>query len=176
VTNLGALVKRRRLVLGLTQEEICRRMGKRPAGGTVSRIEKGNRGGGSYLTARGLAGALDLPVEKIVSAMRRDNKHWPLPRDRAPGIHADRQAQGVGMAVTSRRVARGELRLGPCVHCGAIRPPGKMHGHHPDYRRPFEVISLCPPCHARLHTALRKKGLKKGAHIYVSEGDFRGGA
>lgn len=47
---------------------------------------------------------------------------------------------------------------------GSIRPPDKcekcsrqttLHGHHPDYSNPDEIIWLCPKCHRREHTRKR---------------------
>lgn len=35
-----------------------------------------------------------------------------------------------------------------CERCGA---GGILHMHHPDYRKPLEVITLCVPCHERAH-------------------------
>jgi hypothetical protein len=36
-----------------------------------------------------------------------------------------------------------------CQHCGNI--PKKLHGHHEDYSKPFDVIWLCFPCHRHFH-------------------------
>ncbi len=35
-----------------------------------------------------------------------------------------------------------------CSSCGREK---LIHGHHPDYTKPFEVIWLCPSCHKLLH-------------------------
>lgn len=35
----------------------------------------------------------------------------------------------------------------PCRDCGA----DKVHGHHPDYSKPLEVVWLCPSCHSKEH-------------------------
>ncbi len=37
--------------------------------------------------------------------------------------------------------------------CACIHP--RKHNHHPDYNKPFEVIRLCPSCHAAEHKRLR---------------------
>jgi hypothetical protein len=42
---------------------------------------------------------------------------------------------------------RGKIKRGPCVKCGRT----KVHGHHPNYNKPFEVIWLCPKHHAEVH-------------------------
>ncbi len=41
-----------------------------------------------------------------------------------------------------------------CDHCGINTKP---HGHHPDYRKPLEVIWLCRYCHTKLHPSKLKK-------------------
>lgn len=41
----------------------------------------------------------------------------------------------------------------PCFICGEL----KVHGHHPDYDRPLEVVWLCPVHHAETHALLDKE-------------------
>ena len=50
-------------------------------------------------------------------------------------------------------VKSGKLVRGPCAHCGS---DGPVDGHHPDYDRPLEVLSLCRGCHQRLHARLQR--------------------
>lgn len=38
-----------------------------------------------------------------------------------------------------------------CAGCGEEPEPHKLHGHHPDYRKPLEVEWLCVECHAGEH-------------------------
>lgn len=40
-----------------------------------------------------------------------------------------------------------------CSTCGSI-PSYSVHGHHNDYSKPFDVIWVCPKCHARIHKEL----------------------
>jgi hypothetical protein len=47
-------------------------------------------------------------------------------------------------------VRRGKLIPQPCIKCGA-----KAEIHHPDYRRPLDVIWLCRAHHLELHRELR---------------------
>jgi hypothetical protein len=35
-----------------------------------------------------------------------------------------------------------------CLDCGK---EGRVHAHHSDYRRPFDVKWLCPSCHGKRH-------------------------
>ena len=44
-----------------------------------------------------------------------------------------------------------KLEKGICEVCGSKN----VHGHHPDYSKPVEVVWLCPLHHAQLHTKLR---------------------
>lgn len=38
-----------------------------------------------------------------------------------------------------------------CEDCGERFPPRRLHGHHDDYDKPFDVAWLCQPCHGRRH-------------------------
>lgn len=38
-----------------------------------------------------------------------------------------------------------------CQCCGQEFPLGKIHGHHPDYSKPLEVLWLCHKCHMTQH-------------------------
>jgi hypothetical protein len=40
-----------------------------------------------------------------------------------------------------------------CEHCGTTE---KLRKHHPDYNKPLEVVTLCAPCHRKLHIALKR--------------------
>lgn len=42
---------------------------------------------------------------------------------------------------------RGLVKRLPCQRCDAEG----AHGHHDDYRRPIDVVGLCPKCHAAAH-------------------------
>jgi len=45
-----------------------------------------------------------------------------------------------------------------CSHCHANT---WLHGHHPDYTKPLEVVWLCVPCHRQLHALLDTVETKK---------------
>jgi hypothetical protein len=48
------------------------------------------------------------------------------------------------------RAKQGELMKGKCEHCGSAK---RLNMHHPDYSKPLEVITLCVPCHEKVHHA-----------------------
>lgn len=41
-----------------------------------------------------------------------------------------------------------DIKENTCEKCGAS---GKLHMHHPDYNRPTFILTLCIPCHERIH-------------------------
>ena len=44
------------------------------------------------------------------------------------------------------------LRPNKCSKCGiSVDKIYALHGHHPDYSKPLEVIWVCPLCHAKMH-------------------------
>jgi hypothetical protein len=45
-----------------------------------------------------------------------------------------------------------------CVQCGSKE---NLHHHHPDYSKPFEVITLCRACHGLIH----RKPLKTSPNV-----------
>ena len=40
----------------------------------------------------------------------------------------------------------------PCFVCGSL----EVHGHHPDYDQPLQVVWLCPEHHNQLHADARR--------------------
>lgn len=38
-----------------------------------------------------------------------------------------------------------------CQDCGLSLPKAQIHGHHPDYTKPLDVIWVCMPCHGKRH-------------------------
>ncbi len=45
-----------------------------------------------------------------------------------------------------------------CERCEEVE---KLHGHHPDYNKPLEVIWLCPACHGAEHKRLNQEKRNK---------------
>lgn len=53
-----------------------------------------------------------------------------------------------------------------CSMCGA---EGIIHGHHEDYKKPFDVVWVCPCCHGDIHRELNSLGKK------TNQGDWSKG-
>lgn len=53
--------------------------------------------------------------------------------------------------ILNKAVATGLVKKCPCRECGAKT---KVHGHHPDYTKPLEVIWLCAPHHKAEHSKI----------------------
>ena len=50
-------------------------------------------------------------------------------------------------------IRAGKLIKEPCRDCGDIN----VHGHHPDYSKPLDVIWLCPTHHIKEHSKMELK-------------------
>lgn len=50
--------------------------------------------------------------------------------------------------IHARNAVRRLDRPGACERCGAAGP----EAHHPDYRKPLDVVWLCKACHVATHT------------------------
>jgi hypothetical protein len=48
------------------------------------------------------------------------------------------------------RAKKNELMKDRCEHCGSTK---RLNMHHPDYSKPLEVVTLCVPCHEKVHHA-----------------------
>jgi hypothetical protein len=57
-------------------------------------------------------------------------------------------------AVLNRYIKTGKIKRSSCEVCGASK---NIHGHHPDYSKPLEVIWLCPVCHKKVNRIKIKK-------------------
>lgn len=55
-------------------------------------------------------------------------------------------------------VAKGLITKLPCEVCGEK----KVHAHHTDYSKPFDVMWLCVPHHYQLHRKYNENGEKLG--------------
>lgn len=38
------------------------------------------------------------------------------------------------------------------TRCSVCKKQGRIHGHHPDYSKPLEVVWLCDQCHRQIHS------------------------
>ena len=52
--------------------------------------------------------------------------------------------------LVSRAVQKGIITKEACIKCGSV----DSQGHHPDYRRPLEVVWVCDEHHKELHKGL----------------------
>ena len=50
--------------------------------------------------------------------------------------------------IVNRAIRDGKLKKQPCFTCGSV----VVHGHHPDYSRPLDVVWLCPKHHKEAHS------------------------
>jgi hypothetical protein len=50
--------------------------------------------------------------------------------------------------IVNTAIKYGVIKIEPCKICGESK---KVHAHHPDYDRPFDVIWLCPTHHTEEH-------------------------
>lgn len=81
-----------------------------------------------------------------------------LSAERNKGTEKRKAQVTVGNAIRDGKIKKGS----ECFFCGKA---DKLHAHHPDYSRPFDVFWLCPPCHGKLHTIngdFLKKNKKDG--------------
>lgn len=53
-------------------------------------------------------------------------------------------------SIVNYALKTGKLKREPCVICGKEF----VHGHHPDYDKPLEVVWLCPKHHKAVHNNL----------------------
>ena len=53
----------------------------------------------------------------------------------------------------NRAIKNGKIKRSPCELCGKK----KVHAHHPDYSKPYEVQFLCPPHHKLIHNGVEPK-------------------
>jgi rubrerythrin len=66
----------------------------------------------------------------------------------------DRYDENHPDAVVAVRILNGGIRAKRIVkpkYCSACGKTGLIHGHHPDYSKPLEVVWLCPKCHTMAH-------------------------
>jgi hypothetical protein len=58
--------------------------------------------------------------------------------------------KGIARQLLGRAVKKGQIiKPKNCSKCGL---EGRIHGHHPDYTKPLEVIWLCTLCHGAIHS------------------------
>lgn len=64
------------------------------------------------------------------------------------------------------------ILLGNAIRAGKVKKPknctmcgkgGRIHGHHEDYSKPFEVIWCCSDCHGHIHAKHKEARLARAA-------------
>jgi hypothetical protein len=66
---------------------------------------------------------------------------------------ATKEEQAVAKSLYNKALRDGTLSRGECVVCGTNE---RIHGHHPDYSRPLDVVWLCAKHHAEEHRRIRQ--------------------
>ena len=68
----------------------------------------------------------------------------------------------IAYKITKKALQSGRLvRAEKCEHCGIKPTPiengdTRIHGHHPDYSKPLDIVWLCTNCHKQLHADMAK--------------------
>ncbi len=78
---------------------------------------------------------------------RKDSKREALRRYRTKNPIKNRARVMLNNAVRDGRIVRGT-----CTECGTTE---RVHAHHSDYNRPFDVEWLCKDCHWRQHGSVK---------------------
>lgn len=66
---------------------------------------------------------------------------------------ATKEEQAEARSAYNKALRDGTLSRGECAVCGTTE---RIHGHHPDYSRPLDVVWLCAKHHAEEHTRIRQ--------------------
>jgi hypothetical protein len=75
---------------------------------------------------------------KAKEYMRKYNKkYW----------HSIPEEKKIARRTVKNLVKSGEYKYYPCIICGS----GKTEFHHPDYKKPKFVVSVCRQCHRKIH-------------------------
>lgn len=78
-------------------------------------------------------------------------KYYKNNREKVQEYNNRRRKTSAGIARDKlcHAVSNGKIiRPSICSKCGQ---GGRIHGHHPDYSKPFDVIWLCALCHGKMH-------------------------
>ena len=51
--------------------------------------------------------------------------------------------------------------------CEICRSHNRVVAHHPDYRKPEDVVCLCTKCHIRLHREIKKQRKPEEANMFA---------
>lgn len=65
--------------------------------------------------------------------------------------------------IIEHRLCRGTLVRQPCSVCGSTE---NVQAHHPDYKKPTEIIWLCRPCHFAEHKRIKESHTNNASIVY----------
>jgi hypothetical protein len=85
------------------------------------------------------------PRRKMTAEQRREY------REKAPEKNKARNA-------VNNALRMGKIAKWPCQRCGTTE---RVHAHHDDYSRPFDVMWLCPAHHGERHRELNEMRRQK---------------
>lgn len=149
-----------RVPMAQRTERRCTRCGRiKPAADFV----KDRRTGGPKAWCRACENAYHRAYRrrKLERHRELDRRKWHRRKDKAreyerlPRVRQRKAArQAVFWSVRSGHMDRPET----CQRCGAKPLPHCLHGHHPDYAKPLEVVWLCSLCHGQEHRKTRDEG------------------
>ena len=80
-------------------------------------------------------------------AKRNKANTYELRKERLKAYRARNNSKIKARSAVSRALNRGKLQKETCKQCDRE----DSHAHHSDYKKPLEVIWLCPPHHAEVH-------------------------
>lgn len=86
-------------------------------------------------------------VHREVHAKRKTSDRYMENRRKNQRLYYRRHADRVG-AHRLAREHKDSLKSDTCSNCGSTE---NLHMHHPDYKEPLKVITLCVPCHEAVH-------------------------
>lgn len=84
------------------------------------------------------------------AALKDDLVHKEKTREwQIRAYHRGDKRKAFARSAVRRAVLAGKLaRPDKCSNCGLT---GRIHGHHPDYSKPLEVLWVCQKCHVKIH-------------------------
>lgn len=92
------------------------------------------------------------PDKAKATARRTRELHPEIHREGRRRYRERHPAKAKAHAAVNNAIYRGKLFKPPhCEKCGEVTESQRLHAHHWDYSKPFEVEWLCLPCHREQH-------------------------